>query len=105
MIAADDATKNTASLSETTYLIPEATGLTTRIGVPTLRVIGQYDNVICDPLPCNQRGLDQLAPALFPAGVTVHVQPAAGDDIALELNDTDGFDAQLSWLRGQFPTS
>jgi alpha-beta hydrolase superfamily lysophospholipase len=105
VIAADDATRNTASLSETTYLIPEATGLTTRIGVPTLRVIGQYDNVICNPVPCTQGGLDQLAPALFPAGVTVHVQPDAGHDIALELNDTDGFDAQLSWLRSRFPTS
>ena len=105
VVAEDEATKDTASLSETTYLIPEATGLTTRIGVPTLRVIGQYDNVICNPLPCTQSGLDQLAPALFPAGAQVYVQPDAGHDIALELNNTDGFDAQLSWLRTEFPAS
>jgi alpha-beta hydrolase superfamily lysophospholipase len=105
VIAADEATKDTASLSETTYLLPEATGLTTRIGVPTLRVVGQYDNVICNPLPCTQDGLARIAPALFPAGVTVYVQPNAGHDVALELNNTDGFNAQLSWLRNEFPTS
>ncbi|MFI9381402.1 alpha/beta hydrolase [Kutzneria sp. NPDC052558] len=102
VIAADESTKDTASLSETTYLIPEATGLTTRIGVPTLRVLGQYDNVICNPTPCTESGLEQQVPALFPAGAQVHVQPNAGHDIALERNNTDGFEAQLSWLREEF---
>lgn len=103
VVVADEATKDTASLAETTYLLPEATGLTTRIGVPTLRVVGQYDNVICNPLPCTQSGLARLAPALFPAGVTVHVQPGAGHDVALELNNDDGFNAQLAWLNSRFP--
>jgi len=102
VIAADEATKNTASLSEITYLIPELTGLTTRVGVPTLRVVGQYDNVICNPQPCTQSGLEQQVPALFPAGAQVHVQPNAGHDIALERDNTDGFDAQLAWLRSEF---
>ncbi|MDN3359686.1 alpha/beta fold hydrolase [Actinomadura sp. DC4] len=104
VIAADEATKDTASLSETTYLLPEAAGLTTRIGVPTLRVIGQYDNVICNPLPCTRNGLARLAPALFPAGAEVHVQPGAGHDVALELNNVDGFRAELAWLESRFPT-
>jgi pimeloyl-ACP methyl ester carboxylesterase len=105
VIAADEATKDTASLSEMTYLLPVALGLTTRIGVPTLRVIGQYDKVICNPLPCTQSGLEQLAPALFPAGAAVYVQSGAGHDVALELNNTAGFDASLRWLDNQFPAS
>jgi pimeloyl-ACP methyl ester carboxylesterase len=104
VVAADEATKDTASLSEMTYLLPEETGLTARIGVPTLRVVGQYDNVICNPLPCTQSRLARLAPALFPAGVKVHVQPGAGHDVALELNNKDGFNAQLAWLESRFPT-
>lgn len=103
VVAADEATKDTASLSETTYLLPEAAGLTTRIGVPTLRVVGQYDKVICNPLPCTQSRLARLAPALFPAGVTVHVQPGAGHNVALERNNDDGFNAQLAWLESRFP--
>jgi pimeloyl-ACP methyl ester carboxylesterase len=103
VIAADEATKDTASLAETTYLIPENTGLTTRIGVPTLRVIGQFDRVMCNPLQCTQAGLDLLAPTLFPSGAEVYVQPGAGHNVALELNNTGGFDAALSWLQDRFP--
>lgn len=102
VIAADDASKDTASLSETTYLVEVNTGLSTRIGVPTLRVIGQYDRVICNPLPCTQSGLEQTAPVLFPAGAQVYVQSGAGHDIALELNNTSGFEASLAWLESHF---
>ena len=102
VIAADEATKDTASLSETTYLIPVNTGLSSRIGVPTLRVVGQYDRVICNPTPCTQTGLEQAAPALFPAGAEVYVQPGAGHNVALELNNTGGFDASLHWLESRF---
>jgi pimeloyl-ACP methyl ester carboxylesterase len=103
VVTADEATKDTASLAETTYLLPEETGLTTRIGVPTLRVVGQFDNVICNPLSCTQSGLARIAPALFPAGADVHVQPGAGHDVALERNNNDGFNAQLAWLERRFP--
>lgn len=102
VIAADDASKDTASLSETTYLVPVNTGLSTRIGVPTLRIVGQYDRVICNPAPCTQSGLEQAAPALFPSGADVYVQPGAGHNVALELNNTGGFDASLAWLESRF---
>jgi pimeloyl-ACP methyl ester carboxylesterase len=102
VIAADDASKDTASLSETTYLIPVNTGLSTRIGVPTLRVVGQFDRVICNPTPCAQAGLEQAAPALFPSGADVYVQPGAGHNVALELNNIGGFDASLRWLGSRF---
>ncbi|MGW6276849.1 alpha/beta hydrolase [Kribbella sp. NPDC055071] len=102
VIAADDALKDTASLSETTYLVEVNTGLSTRIGVPTLREVGALDRVICNPIACTQRGLEQQAPALFPAGAEVYVQPGAGHDIALELNNTAGFDRAAEWLEAKF---
>jgi alpha-beta hydrolase superfamily lysophospholipase len=94
VIAADDALKDTASLLET--------GLSTRIGVPTLREVGALDRVICNPIACTQRGLEQQAPALFPAGADVYVQPGAGHDIALELNNTGGFERAAEWLEAKF---
>lgn len=103
VIAKDEATKDTASTSETTYLVPENTGLTTRIGVPTLRVIGALDRVMCNPDPCTQRGLEKDAPALFPAGVDVYVQRGAGHNVALERNNSAGFRASLAWLQKRFP--
>lgn len=103
VISADEAIKDTASLSETTYLLPANTGLTTRIGVPTLRVIGQFDSIICNPVQCTQQGLEQLVPTVFPGGADVYVQPGAGHDVALELNNTAGFDASLAWLQNRFP--
>lgn len=102
VIAADDALKNTASLSETTYLVEVNTGLSTRIGVPTLRVVGALDRVICNPIACTQGGLEQAAPTLFPSGAEVYVQPGAGHDVALELNNTLGFARSLAWLEEKF---
>ncbi|NEA35942.1 alpha/beta fold hydrolase [Streptomyces sp. SID13031] len=102
VIAADDALKDTASLSETTYLVETNTGLSTRIGVPTLRVVGALDRVICNPIACTQAGLEHAAPTLFPAGAEVYVQPGAGHDVALELNNTLGFARSLAWLEERF---
>ncbi|TDW17688.1 alpha/beta hydrolase [Kribbella kalugense] len=102
VIAADDALKDTASLSETTYLVEVNTGLSTRIGVPTLRIVGANDRVICNPLACTQAGLERAAPALFPAGAEVYVQPGAGHDVALELNNQLGFQRSLAWLEERF---
>jgi hypothetical protein len=35
--------------------------------------------------------------------LVAHVQPGAGHDLALELNNTDGFDAIAAWHRANFP--
>jgi pimeloyl-ACP methyl ester carboxylesterase len=102
VIAADEATKDTASSAEMTYLIPANTKMTTRIGVPTLRIIGERDRVICNPDPCTQRWLDETAPALFPSGAEAYAQPGAGHNIALERGNTGGFEAALSWLHRRF---
>jgi alpha-beta hydrolase superfamily lysophospholipase len=102
VVAADEGGKDTASLAETTYLIPASTGLSTRIGVPTLRVVGSLDRIICNPTPCAQQALEKSAPGWFPAGVTVHVEPGAGHDLALERSNTGGFQASLSWLKQRF---
>jgi alpha-beta hydrolase superfamily lysophospholipase len=102
VLALDQQTKNTASLAELTYLLPATAGLSTRIGVPTLRIIGAVDKVMCNPTPCSQQALEKTAPAMFPSGVTVYVQPGAGHDVALELGNAGGFAAALSWLDKQF---
>jgi alpha-beta hydrolase superfamily lysophospholipase len=102
VIALDEQTKDTASSAEMTYLVPANTKMTTRIGVPTLRIIGERDRVICNPDPCTQKWLDETTPALFPAGVEAYAQPGAGHNIALERGNTGGFEAALSWLQRQF---
>ena len=104
MIAADEETKDTASSAEMTYLVPANTGMTTRIRVPTLRIIGERDRVICNPDPCTQQWLDETTPALFPAGVEAYAQPGAGHNIALERGNAGGFEAALSWLERRFPS-
>ena len=102
MIAKDETLKNTASLAETTYLIPENLGLTTQIGVPTLRVITMIGS-------CARatRVLRQRLPRLFRRCSRRVFGPSsagrAGHDVALELNNQDGFDAMADWLNDFFP--
>jgi pimeloyl-ACP methyl ester carboxylesterase len=103
VLAADEEAKDTASSAEMTYLVPGNSRMTTRIGVPTLRIIGERDRVMCNPDPCTQRWLEATAPALFPAGVEVYAQPGAGHNIALERGNNGGFQAALSWLERRFP--
>jgi pimeloyl-ACP methyl ester carboxylesterase len=104
VVAADEGLKNTASLAEATYLIPENLGgLTERIGVPTLRVVGSDDRIMCVADSCSPANLAKALPPLFPSGVRIYVQEGAGHDAALEQNNTGGFDAMLSWLESRFP--
>jgi pimeloyl-ACP methyl ester carboxylesterase len=104
VVAADERLKNTASLAETTYIIPENLGgLTERIGVPTLRLVGDQDRVMCVGDSCSASNLAATLPPLFPAGVDLYVQQGAGHDVALEESNTAGFDAMLSWLQIRFP--
>jgi pimeloyl-ACP methyl ester carboxylesterase len=104
VVAADEQTKDTASLAEVTYLIPENLGgLTERIGVPTLRVVGSRDRIMCLADSCSPANLAKTLPPLFPSGVDIYVQEGAGHDVALEENNTGGFDAMLSWLKSGFP--
>ena len=103
VIAADEQTKDTLSSAEINWMVPANTGMTTRIGVPTLRVLGERDRVMCNPDPCTQRWMEKTAPPLFPAGVEVYSQPAAGHNIALERGNAGGFEAALSWLERHFP--
>jgi alpha-beta hydrolase superfamily lysophospholipase len=103
VIAADEQTKDTASSAEMTYLVPANTRMTTRIGVPTLRIIGERDRVICNPDPCTRQWLEANTPAMFPSGVEVYAQPGAGHNIALERGNAGGFEAALSWLERRFP--
>lgn len=105
VIALDDATKNTASLAELTYLVPANLGLTARIGVPTLRIVGEFDRIMCNPTPCTQERMDQIVPALFGDGAEAYTQDGAGHNIALEFGNLGGFQAALSWLQDRFPTS
>jgi pimeloyl-ACP methyl ester carboxylesterase len=103
VVAADERLKNTASLAETTYLISENLGgLTERIGVPTLVVVGSEDRIMCVGDSCSPGRLAKSLPPLFPSGVDIYVQRGAGHDVALEENNTTGFDAMLSWLRSRF---
>lgn len=102
VIVADEENKDTASSAEMTYMVPANTGMTTRIGVPTLRIIGERDRVVCNPDPCTQQSLDETTPALFPAGVEAYAQRVAGHNIALERGNTGGFAAALSWLQRRF---
>jgi pimeloyl-ACP methyl ester carboxylesterase len=103
VIALDEQTKDTASSAEMTYLVPANTRMTTKIGVPTIRIIGERDAVMCNPDPCTQQWLEETAPALFPSGVEVYAQPGAGHNIALERGNAGGFEAALSWLEHRFP--
>ena len=103
VIALDEQTKNTASLAEADYLVPANLGLTRRIGVPTLRQVGEKDRVICNPIPCTQQNQEQALPPLFPSGVDVYVEPGAGHDLALERSNTGGFENALAWLQARFP--
>ena len=104
VIAADEQRKSTASLAEATYLVPENLGgLTQRIGVPTLRVVGSQDRIMCLGDSCSPANLAATLPSLFPSGVAFYVQPGAGHDVALEYNNAGGLDAMLSWLVTRFP--
>jgi len=103
VIAADEETKDTLSSAEINWTVHANTGMTTRIGVPTLRVLGERDPVMCNPDPCTQQWMEETAPALFPAGVEVYSQPGAGHNIALERGNAGGFQVALSWLEHHFP--
>ena len=103
VVAADEDTKDTLSSAEINWMVHANTGMTTRIGVPTLRVLGERDPVMCNPDPCTQQWMEETAPPLFPAGVEVYSQPGAGHNIALERGNTGGFEAALSWLARRFP--
>ncbi len=103
VIAADEQTKDTLSSAEINWMVHENTGLTTRIGVPTLRILGERDRVMCNPDPCTQQWMEETAPALFPAGVEVYSQPGAGHNVALERGNIGGFQVALSWLERHFP--
>lgn len=103
VVATDEGLKNTASLAEATYLIPENLGgLTERIGVPTLRVVGSEDRIMCVADSCSPANLAKTLPPRFPSGVGIYVQEGAGHDVALEENNMGGFDAMLSWLKSHF---
>jgi pimeloyl-ACP methyl ester carboxylesterase len=103
VLAADEQTKDTLSSAEINWMVHANTGMTTRIGVPTLRVLGERDPVMCNPDPCTQQWMEETAPALFPAGVEVYSQPGAGHNVALDRGNAGGFQVALSWLERHFP--
>ena len=73
-----------------TYLVPATTGLTTRIGVPTLRIIGERDHVICNPHPAHSSGWTRTPRHCSPPESRLTPQPGAGHNIALECGNTSG---------------
>jgi pimeloyl-ACP methyl ester carboxylesterase len=103
VIAADEETKDTLSSAEIDWMVHANTGMTTRIPVPTLRILGERDPVMCNPDPCTQQWMEETAPPRFPAGVEVWSQPGAGHNVALERGNTAGFEVALSWLQRHFP--
>ncbi|MGH9042648.1 MAG: alpha/beta hydrolase, partial [Acidimicrobiia bacterium] len=102
VVAADEQTKDTLSSAEIDWMAHANSGMTTRIKVPTLRILGEHDPVMCNPDPCTQQWMEQTAPSLFPAGVEVFSQPDGGHNIALERGNTAGFEVALSWLERNF---
>jgi pimeloyl-ACP methyl ester carboxylesterase len=103
IIAADEETKDTLSSAEINWMVHANTGMTTRIKVPTLRILGERDRVMSNPDPCSQQWMEETAPALFPAGVEVYSQPGAGHNVALERGNAAGFQVALSWLERHYP--
>lgn len=103
VIAADEQTKDTLSGAEIDWMVHANTGMTTRIDVPTLRILGERDRVMCNPDPCTQQWMEETAPSLFPAGVEVFSQPGAGHNVALERGNVEGFRVALSWLERHYP--
>lgn len=111
VLAADEALKQTATVTEfATFAEPALIGSTNSIRVPTLLIVGEHDVFFCGELreDCSTSERVQQSQAPYwsdEAQLRTHVQPGAGHDVALELNNHDGFDAQLAWLREFFPSA
>jgi alpha-beta hydrolase superfamily lysophospholipase len=79
-----------------------------KIDAPTLLVLGEHDVLFCKPpehSPCSTEQAVSSQQLYFgpDAKLQAHIQHGAGHDIALELNNGQGFRAMLSWLRTNFP--
>ena len=104
VIAVDEATKDTVPLTEfLTYQFEVfASGDASRINVPVLTAVGQYDRLMCgtDATNCSTAStlLAAEAPFYSPAAcLQAYVLPGAGHDINLHLNAQDFFAVAARW--------
>lgn len=109
VLAKDEELKQTDTTAELqTFAVPALVETALKIEAPTLLVVGEHDVFFCTPpehAPCTENQTIESQRQYFApeAGLEAYVQRGAGHDIALELNNRDGFRAMLSWLRRNFP--
>jgi pimeloyl-ACP methyl ester carboxylesterase len=109
VLAEDESLKQTATTAEfNTVMVPAQTAEANPISARSLLVVGEHDVFSCsapDNETCTPQQVIASQAKYFAsqAQLAAHVQPGAGHDLALELNNTDGFDAIAAWLQANFP--
>jgi pimeloyl-ACP methyl ester carboxylesterase len=104
VVALDERTKETITLTELATFLPSALdGTTRRINVPVLLVAGEYDAVFCGLTAANCASSSTLrrseAPYYSPkACLKTYVLPNAGHDINLHLNARNWFRIGIDWI-------
>jgi pimeloyl-ACP methyl ester carboxylesterase len=97
VIALDTAMRETWTVGEVESIIPTLE-MPVAIQVPTLVVVGDYDNIVCN-LPCTETGSLEFEAALYPpeACVEVEILPETGHAITLHQNAQQVFALLQDW--------
>lgn len=110
VVAADEATKGTMTLTElATFPRRFVDGTTNRINVPSLVAMGQYDNFFCVGIhlqACDdsERLAGSERPFWSPAAqMEAYVLPGAGHNMNLERNAQEWYARAAQWFDVHFP--
>ncbi|WP_169815308.1 alpha/beta fold hydrolase [Nocardia yamanashiensis] len=108
LLAADERYKQTDTVGEMmTIPVPWVSAALAPISAPALLVVGESDSFFCSPPEHTACTAEQVVESqrLFygpQSNLQAHVQPGSGHNIALSLNNHDGYDAMLAWVRVNF---
>jgi pimeloyl-ACP methyl ester carboxylesterase len=97
VIALDTAMRETWTVGEVESIIPTLE-MPVGIEVPTLVVVGDFDNIVCN-LPCSETGSLDFEAALYPpeACVEIEIIPDTGHAITLHENAQEVFALLQAW--------
>ncbi|MFD6354962.1 alpha/beta hydrolase [Nocardia tengchongensis] len=110
LLAADERYRQTDTAGEMmTVPIPWASAALAPIAAPALVVVGESDSFFCTPpehTACTAAQAAESQRWFFApqSNLQAHVQPGSGHNIALSLNNDDGYNAMIAWIRATFPS-
>lgn len=112
VLAADEATKGTTTASElASFPSRFVDGTTSRIDVPSMVAMGQYDNFFCVGIHLqncdNSLGLQASERPFYSsaAQMEAYVLPGAGHNMNLERNAAEWYESAANWFARWLPAS